>query len=102
MITGKALKKPISVRFIQWTGENLLDVIRFTGQNASAMDYKWEDYEDLVERDGLKIFSLEGKHKAKIGDFILEGVNSENWVVDKDIFKKTYDILDNKGEIKDE
>lgn len=93
MITGKAIKKPIPVRFIQWTGKNLLDVIRFTGQNASAMDYKWEDYADLVKRDGLKIFSLEGDHKAKIGDYVLEGIDNENWIVDKDIFIRTYDAL---------
>lgn len=91
---GKAIKKPIPFRFIQWTGKNLLNVIRFTGQNASAMDYKWEDYEDLVERDGLKIFSLEGSHVINIGDYVMEGIQGENWAIREDIFNSTYDVLD--------
>jgi len=90
----QAIKKPIPCRFIQWTGKNLLDVIRFTGQHASAMDYKWEDYEDLVARDGLKIFSLEGDHAAHVGDYIMEGVQGENWVVKADIFIATYEIVE--------
>ena len=89
---GSAIKKPILCRFIQWTGENLLDVIRFTGQNASAMDYKWEDYEDLVAREGLKIFTLEGSVMVAIGDYIMEGIQGENWPIKSDIFDATYDI----------
>ncbi len=91
---GKAMKKPIACKFIQWTGENLLDVIRFTGQNASAMDYKWEDYEDLVKRKGLKIFSLEGNEVIDIGAYIMEGIKGENWSIKEDIFLATYDVID--------
>ena len=90
----KAMKKPIPVEFIEWTGKNLLDVIRFTGQNASAMDYKWDEYCDLVERDGLKIFTLEGDVKATIGDMIMKGVRGECWPIKADIFKETYDIIE--------
>jgi len=84
-------KKPVVIRAIKWTGKNLLDVIRFTGQNASAMDYKWEDYEQLVKDKGLKIFTLEGSHMASIGDWIIEGVQGENYPCKPDIFEKTYE-----------
>jgi len=87
-----ATKKPVTISFIEWTGKNLLDVIRFTGQNASAMNYKWEDYADLVERDGLKIFTLEGSHMATIGDLIIKGVAGEFYPCKPDIFRQTYDI----------
>lgn len=87
------MKKPIKVRFIQWTGKNLLDVIRFTGQNASAMDYKWEDYCDLVADKGLKIFSLEGNEVIDIGAYIMEGIQGENWSIKEGIFLSTYDVI---------
>ena len=90
---GAATKKPIMINFIEWTGNNLLDVIRFTGQHASAMHYKWEEYEDLVKREGLKIFTLEGVHNAAIGDMIIRGVAGEFYPCKPDIFYKTYDVL---------
>lgn len=67
---------------IEWTGENLLQVIKLTGQNASAMDYKWEDYEQLVKDKGLKIFTPDGNVMASIGDFIIN-TNDECYVLTK-------------------
>ena len=90
----KATKKPVTIDFIEWTGENLLEIIRFTGQNASAMDMHWEDYEDLVEKKGLKIFTLEGSHMATIGDMIIKGVAGEFYPCKPDIFAATYDEED--------
>jgi len=86
----KFIKMPVEIDAVEWNGRNLLDVIRFTGQNASALSYKWEDYEDLVSRDGLKIFTLEGVMKASIGDWIIKGVNGEHYPCKPDIFAKTY------------
>ena len=88
----QATKKPVTIDFVEWTGKNLLEVIRFTGQNASAMDYKWEDYEDLVKTKGLKIFTLEGSHMATVGDMIIKGVLGECYPCKPDIFPLTYDI----------
>ena len=90
----KFRKKPVVIDAVEWTGENLLQVIRFTGQHASAMSYKWEDYEDLVSRDGLKIFTLEGVMKASIGDWIIKGVNGEHYPIKADIFAKTYEAVE--------
>lgn len=89
-----ATKKPVTIDFIEWTGDNLLDVIRFTGQHATAMDYKWKDYEDLVKREGLKIFTLEGSHMASIGDMIIKGVQGEHYPCKPDIFAATYDVVE--------
>jgi len=58
-------KKPVVIEAVQWLGTNLLEVIRFTGQNASADHFKWEEYEDLVACEGLKIFTLEGAMLAR-------------------------------------
>lgn len=84
-------KKPVAIEAIQWTGKNLIHVIRFTGQHASASDMHWEDYEDLVRAEGLKIFTLEGTHMASIGDWIIKGVVGEFYPCKPEIFSATYE-----------
>lgn len=96
-------KKPVEVDAVLWTGENLFEVITFTDQKPDlstpeAME-KWEQYEDLVKRKGLIIFSLESgpnheaKHYADIGDYIIKGVKGEHYPCKPHILELTYDIL---------
>ncbi len=90
-------KKPVVVPAIQWTGNNLREVISFTdGPPANRTEFlrmKWDEYCDLVARDGLKIFTLEGKMSANVGDWILKGLKGEHWPCKKDIFDLTYDEI---------
>jgi len=90
----KVRKKPLVFDAVEWDGKNLLEVIKFMGQHASAMSYKWEDYEDLVSRDGLKIVTLAGPLKADVGDIIIKGVDGEHYPIKADIFQKTYDVVE--------
>ncbi|EGQ3181107.1 hypothetical protein H0731_000307 [Staphylococcus pseudintermedius] len=39
------------------------------------------------------IDTLEGRMKAEKGDWIITGVNGEQYPVKPDIFKKTYEVL---------
>ncbi|MBQ0035546.1 MAG: hypothetical protein KBT35_01365 [Firmicutes bacterium] len=39
------------------------------------------------------IHTLEGDMKAGVGDYIITGVNGEQYPCKKDIFEKTYDII---------
>lgn len=87
----KYRKKPVVIEAIEWTGNNLKQVIEFTGQHVSASHYKWKEYQDLVDLQGLKIFTLEGSHMATIGDMIIKGVHGEFYPCKPDIFAKTYD-----------
>jgi hypothetical protein len=87
----KFRKKPVVIEAVQWTGDNLIEVIRHTGQNASASHYKWEEYEDIVRHEGLKIYTLEGPLMASIGDWIIKGVQGEFYPCKPDIFEATYD-----------
>lgn len=48
---------------------------------------------EKATKDGI-IKTLEGNMKYKKGDYIITGVNGERYPVAKDIFLKTYDILD--------
>ena len=87
-----ATKKPVTIEAIVWTGYNLNQVIKFTGQNVSVRDLSWGEYEELVSREGLKIFTLEGSHMASVGDYIIKGVKGEFYPCKPDIFEMTYDI----------
>lgn len=42
----------------------------------------------------VKIKTLEGVMTAEPGDWIITGVNGEQYPIKDDIFKKTYDIID--------
>ena len=91
----KFRKKPVVIDAIQWLGDNLFDVITFTdgtpnirGMHAGE---KWDDYCRLVDTDGLKIFTLEGKMNASVGDWIIKGVHGEFYPCKPDIFAVTYE-----------
>ena len=87
------MKIPVAIQAIQWTGMNLKDVIAFTGLHPSAEKWTWEEYQEVVDNEGLKIFTLEGPLFAKIGDFIIRGVKGEFYPCRKDIFEETYEEL---------
>lgn len=90
----KARKKPVIIETIKWDGNNLKEVIEFTGgRHSSVKNLSWELYEKMVKEYGLKIFTLEGWHHALIGDYIIKGVKGEFYPCKSDIFEKTYDIL---------
>ena len=92
-------KRPVVIEAILWTGNNLAEVIKFTdgrnpetkGNHAGMM---WEQYVDLVQKDGLKIFTLEGAMSASIGDWIIKGVHGEFYPCKPDIFDKTYEEVE--------
>lgn len=41
----------------------------------------------------VEIETLEGKMRAKPGDYVIKGTEGEMWPVRRDIFEKTYDVL---------
>ena len=87
-------KKPVTIQAIQWTGENLREVITFTYGPPDTRSHHagmaWDTYRDLVARDGLKIYTLEGKMLASPGDWIIRGVKGELYPCKPDIFQETY------------
>lgn len=93
----KYRKKPVVINAIQWNGSNLFDVISFMdcAPNLRGMHVgeKWEDYCRLVDADGLKICTLEGKMSASVGDWIIRGVKDEYYPCKPDIFAATYDAV---------
>ena len=91
----KFKKKPVVIEAIQWTGENLSEIIEFTGKHPRFDEWfaSMADYESHVkaDRNVFKIFTLEGTMEASVGDWIIRGVQGEHYPCKPDIFAKTYD-----------
>lgn len=75
----KYIKKPIEVEALQWTGENLSEVEKFTNGQIRH------------EHGGvIYVKTLEGDMYAYAGAYIIKGVNGEFYPCKGDIFEKTY------------
>ena len=87
-------KKPVTIQALQWTGENLLEIINFTGRHErfDAWFSSFAEYEKYVKDSGciFKIFTLEGVMEASCGDWIIKGVKGEFYPCKPDIFEATY------------
>lgn len=88
-------KKPVAIEAIQWTGKNYEEIQNFSDNKINY--YEWFQYnESGLNKNILSISTLEGKMEASIGDYIIKGVKSEFYPCKPDIFKLTYDKLDNE------
>lgn len=85
-------ERSVVIFAIRWTGENLKDVVAFTGLHPSASKWTWEEYEEVVRKEGLKIFSPEGPHLASVGDWIIMGVAGEFYACKPEIFAAKYEL----------
>jgi len=85
-MSKKYVKKPVVIDAIQWNGENIEEVLRFS---------------DKCYYNGttLKINTLEGIHVASKGDFIIKGIKGEFYPCKPDIFEMTYDDFSEPKEI---
>lgn len=94
----KFRKKPVVIEAVKYNGENLLEVITFTGKHPKFDTWfsSFEEYEAHVKNDRsvFKIFTLEGTMEAQPGDYIIRGVSGEHYPCKPDIFVKTYEPAD--------
>ena len=81
----KARKKPVVVEAMVFTYKTNNLVYNFVRCNTSP---GWEDGKPV-----LKIQTLEGVMTARLGDYVIKGVNGEFYPCKPDIFEKTYDII---------
>jgi len=77
------VKRPVAVQAIEWTGENINEIMQFAGSTAVISCH--QGY-------GLIIHTLEGQLHASIGDFIIKGVQGEFHPCKPDIFALTYEV----------
>lgn len=77
-------KKPVVIEAVQWTGDNVKEVMDF-------MNWRNASHDSAL---GLRIHTLEGTHAANEGDWIIKGVKGEFYPCRDDIFRMTYDAAD--------
>jgi hypothetical protein len=73
-------KKPVLIEAMRLTPLNIEDVEAFVGGDAG-----------MHPEGGLVIATLEGPMRARIGWYIIKGVNGEFYPCDPDVFAKTYE-----------
>ena len=84
-------KKPVEVEAIQLLPFNYDDIVAWAGDNI--------EIKHLFNTVGVvvceaMINTIKGKMHAIEGDWIIKGVNGEFYSCTDDIFRKTYDIID--------
>jgi hypothetical protein len=91
----KYRKKPVEIEALEWTGENLREVISETGLHQSAAHMKWEEYAELVGREGFKLWTLEGPLIVPVYHWIIKGhtekLGYHFWPVDPNYFFENYE-----------
>lgn len=80
---AKFRKKPVVIEAVQWSG-NLKECVEFLGDSYGG-HHAEDDYDEIIVK------TLEGRHIASNGDYLIRGVNGEHYPCKPDIFAKTYD-----------
>ena len=87
----KFVKKPVVVEAIQYNGINITEIESFL---VSKLPTVWSSVEDTQ----LIIPTLEGDMKVSKGDYIIKGIKGEFYPCKPDVFKSTYNVVeDNNG-----
>lgn len=87
----KYRKKPIIIDAIQFEtnneagAKNMNDVVNWIEENGGKTYHNFTD---------IFIETLEGRMKAEVKDWIIQGINGEFYPCKPDIFEKTYENLD--------
>lgn len=79
----KYRKKPVVIEAVRWTGSITPEMEDLLGE-----------VKVLPKGSSLLIPTLEGVMEARRGDYIIRGVNGELYPCKPDIFKKTYELLE--------
>lgn len=88
----KFRKKPVAIEAIQWNGKNFKNIAKFIGNENQSKLYQFgKVIKPNKDKFELYIFTLEGKHKANPGDWIIRGVKGEYYPCKPNIFELTYE-----------
>lgn len=87
----KFRKKPVVIEAVQWTGNNIGEVIDHVG---GGLEFTTEE---LRNAPVVIIPTLEGKMTAMPGDWIIKGVKGECYPCKPDIFAATYELVETAG-----
>lgn len=93
----KAIKKPVVVECVKWTGDNLQEIRGFVGNSLLENYIEIHTYHKRSEvLNTIEIITLEGNHLCNINDYIIKGVKGEFYPCKPDIFAETYEVLEDE------
>lgn len=104
----KFRKKPVVVEAVQWNGTNVVEVYNFLenknvetqyGVKTDGKNFYIKFENGSCQLGTLMIKTLEGEHKASVGDYIIKGVNGEFYPCKPDIFLATYEEVIEDGNL---
>ena len=82
------IKIPVKIRAIQYTGDNLQEVLEFCGGSNAFFERNKGLFIIPKLECGIESGIIS---KARIGDFIIRGIKSGYYPCKPDIFKYTYE-----------
>ena len=89
----KFVKKPVVIEAVEYNGANKEEIEAFIGKKLDTI------YTELKEPLELKIPTLEGDMKVSKGDYVIKGVKGEFYPCKPDIFKQSYNIVEENNGI---
>lgn len=64
----------MKVSYIKWTGDNLKEVIETVSgsieNNKQVTNLGWEEFKNIIDREGLSLETLKGWVDVPIGDYV--------------------------------
>lgn len=93
----KARKKPIEVDVYQWTG-NFKELVKWANTTPLRGSYNFEHKTGWFGKNVLLIKTNKGNMSAKLNDWIIKGIKNEFYPVKPDIFRDTYEIIEDTND----
>lgn len=94
----KYTKKPVTIQAIQFINAgNTEEILKWVGQYARSIYHQIENPDgSLITTKIIEIITLEGVMTARVGDYIIKGIQGEFYPCKPDIFEQTYKEQDNQ------
>ena len=92
----KVRKKPVVVEAIQWNGKNIKEVRDFVWESLIENNIQLKDEGECICEIlcNIAIKTSEWNMLVGINDYIIKGVQGEFYLCKPDIFKETYEIME--------
>ena len=94
----KYRKKPVVIEAVQFNPDRYKNEWTDNGANVNNLAFGTHRLtgvrKDITSSTGFSIDTLEGKHEVSIGDWIITGVKGEKYPIKEDIFKLTYEKVE--------
>lgn len=72
----------------------VVEAVQFTGPESAIFLAEWSNGQVWLDGEVLKVRCLEALAETPRGSFIVMGVKGEVWPVREDIFRETYEIIE--------